>query len=245
MPEQNPVVVLVHGGFAGSASWGGVITRLLDRSIEVVAVANPLRSLAGDAAYVRDVITGLGRRVVLVGHSYGGSVITEAAAHNDVVKGLVYVCAFAPEHGESAFELSGMFPGSSLAETLVAYPVGTTGNELVIRSDAFHRQFAADVSAAQAALMSANQRPITQAALMAGLPTDTPAWRTLPSWFAFGDEDLAIPIPVHRYMAQRAEANGTREVAGGSHALNVSNPEVVTASIIDALTSTGYPASPS
>lgn len=236
MTEQSPMVVLVHGAFTGSASWNGVVARLADRSVDVVAVANPLRSLAGDAAYLRDVISGLDRRVILVGHAYGGSVITEAAARNDAVNGLVYVCAYAPAQGESAVELSGMYPGCTLAETLLAYPVDAHGNELLIRSEAFHQQFAADVSPALAALMAATQRPVTEAALNAGLPSAVPAWQTLPSWFAFGDEDRTIPIPVHRYMAQRAGANGTREVAGGSHALNVSDPDVVTASINDALT---------
>lgn len=239
--EQCPVVVLVHGAFAGPTCWDGVVENLLDRSVEVVAVANPLRNLADDAAYVRDVVAGIGRPVVLVAHSYGGMVITEAAAHNDAVTGLVYVCAFAPDHAESAFELAGRLPGSTLAETLVACPVGTGGTggtggtELTISRDVFHQQFAADVPADRAALMCATQRPVTQVALMAGLQTDVPAWTTLPSWFAFGDEDLTIPVALHRRMAQRAGARGVREVAGASHALCVSNPGVVAASCLDAL----------
>jgi pimeloyl-ACP methyl ester carboxylesterase len=235
MSEQNPVVVLVHGAFAESASWNGVVERLLSNSVEVVAAANPLRSVAGDAAYVRDVIAGIGKPVLLVAHSYGGMVITEAAAGNDAVTGLVYVCSFAPDHGESAFDLAGKFPGSTLGEALVAYPVATGGNELAIRSDVFHHQFAADVTAEQAATMCATQRPVTEAALVTGLPTDLPAWKSLPSWFVFADEDLNIPVALHRFMAQRAGAKGVREVAGASHALSVSNPEVVTASILDAL----------
>jgi len=235
MSEQNPTVVLVHGAFAESASWNGVVEQLRARSIEVVAAANPLRSLAGDAAYVRDVIAGVGGPVVLVGHSYGGMVITEAAAGNESVTGLVYVCAFAPDNGESALQLSGKFPGSTLGEALAAYPVSSGGNEFAIRPDAFHHQFAADVPADQAALMAATQRPVTEAALTEGLPTTTPAWTTLPSWFVFSDQDLNIPVTLHRFMANRADAKGTREVAGASHALSVSNPDVVTASILDAL----------
>jgi pimeloyl-ACP methyl ester carboxylesterase len=235
MSEQNPTVVLVHGAFAESASWNGVVEQLQARSIEVVAAANPLRSLAGDAAYVRDVIAGVGGPVVLVGHSYGGMVITEAAAGNESVTGLVYVCAFAPDNGESALQLSGKFPGSTLGEALAAYPVSSGGNEFAIRPDAFHHQFAADVPADQAALMAATQRPVTEAALTEGLPTTTPAWTTLPSWFVFSDQDLNIPVTLHRFMANRADAKGTREVAGASHALSVSNPDVVTASILDAL----------
>ncbi|TCM44505.1 alpha/beta fold hydrolase [Kribbella sp. VKM Ac-2568] len=235
MSEQNPTVVLVHGAFAESASWNGVVEQLQARSIDVVAAANPLRSVAGDAAYVRDVIAGIGGTVVLVGHSYGGMVITEAAAGNESVTGLVYVCAFAPDHGESALELSGKFPGSTLGEALAAYPVSSGGNEFAIRPDAFHHQFAADVPADQAAVMAATQRPVTEAALTEGLPTAAPAWTTLPSWFVFSDQDLNIPVTLHRFMANRADAKGTREVAGASHALSVSNPDVVTASILDAL----------
>ena len=237
MSEQGPAVVLVHGAFANSASWNGVIEHLLANSVDVVAVANPLRSLRGDAAYVRDVITGIGKPVVLVAHSYGGMVITEAGSYNDAVKGLVYACAFAPEHGEGAFDLIHKVPGSTLGEALVAYPVSSGGREFAIRRDAFHRQFAADVPVRQAGVMCATQRPVTEAALAAQLPTDAPAWKTVPSWFAFGDEDLTIPVALHRYMARRANARCTREVAGASHAISVSNPDVVAASILDALAS--------
>ncbi|WBQ08164.1 alpha/beta fold hydrolase [Kribbella sp. CA-293567] len=235
MSEQNPVVVLVHGAFAEAASWNGVIAQLQDKGLQTVAVANPLRSVAGDAAYVRDVIEGIGRPVVLVGHSYGGFVITEAAAGNGDVLGLVYVDAFAPDHGENAFELSGKFPGSTLGEALDAYPVSTGGVELVIRPELFHQQFCADVPAGQAALMAATQRPVTQTALTDALPTEKPAWTTIPSWFVISDADLNIPVALHRYFAERAGARGTHEVAGGSHALSVSQPAAVTATILAAV----------
>jgi pimeloyl-ACP methyl ester carboxylesterase len=233
--SENPVVVLVHGAFAESASWNGVVERLRARSIDTVAVANPLRSLEGDAQYVRDVIAGIGRPVVLVAHSYGGMVITQAAADNDAVRALVYVCAFAPDHGETAFQLSLMFPGSTLGDALNAYPVSTGGNELAIRTDVFRQQFCADVPADQAALMAATQRPATEAALTAPLPTSTPAWKTIPSWFVFSDQDLNIPVALHRFLADRAGAKDTREIAGASHALSVSEPEAVTSTILDAL----------
>lgn len=234
MPEPTPTVVLVHGAFAESASWSEVIEELQSRGLEVVAVANPLRSVAGDAAYVRDVISGIGKPVVLVAHSYGGVVITEAAARNSAVVRLVYVAGFAPDHGESAFQLSTKFPGSTLADTLIAYPVSSGGNDLAIRQDMFRRQFAADVPAAQAAVMGATQRPVTEAALSEGLPTDAPAWRHIPSWFVFGDQDVTIPVALHRYMAERAGAEVTRELAGASHALSVSEPKAVTATILEA-----------
>jgi len=239
MTQQNPTVVLVHGAFAESASWNGVVERLRSDGVPVVAVANPLRSLPGDAAYVRDVIAAVDTPVVLVGHSYGGMVITEAAAGNDRVTALVYVCAFAPDHGESAFGLSTRFPGSTLGGALATYPVSTGGNDLAIRQDVFHHQFAADVPAGTAAVMAATQRPATDAALTGELPTDTPAWRTIPSWFVFSDEDLNIPVALHRFMADRAGAKGVREVPGGSHALSVSQPGPVTASILEAVYAIG------
>ncbi len=234
MHDQKPTIVLVHGAFAESASWNGVITRLLEHDFHVVAAANPLRSLAGDAASVRDVIASVDGPVILVGHSYGGMVISAAAAANPSVVGLVYAAAFVPEAGHSAFDLSTSEPGSTLGDALAASPVSSGGDEFTIRQDAFHHQFAADVSASEAALMAATQRPVTQAALAEPLATDRPGWKDIPSWFVFGDADLNIPVAVHRAGADRARSQGTREIAGASHAISVSQPEAVTATIIDA-----------
>ncbi|GCD99174.1 alpha/beta fold hydrolase [Embleya hyalina] len=230
---DQPVVVLVHGAFAESASWNRVIRQLDGRGLHAVAVANPLRALADDTAYVRDVVDGIGHPVVLVGHSYAGMVITQAAADLPAVRSLVYVSAFAPETGESAFGLSGRFPGSSLAETLTAYPVASGGNEFRIAEDRFHQQFCADLYADEAALMAATQRPVTERALTDGLAGE-PAWRTVPSWFAFGGRDLNIPAKTLRFMAERASSRGTREVADASHAIAASRPEAVAATIVDA-----------
>jgi pimeloyl-ACP methyl ester carboxylesterase len=235
MTQPQPTVVLVHGAFAESASWNGVIEQLQAQEVPVIAAANPLRSIPGDAAYLRDVLAGIGGPVVLVGHSYGGMVITEAAAGSSQVAALVYVCAFAPEHGESALGLSNKFPGSTLGQALDAYPITSGGTEFAIRPDAFHYQFAADVPAAQAAVMSATQRPVTQTALTTGQPTDIPAWKMIPSWFVFSDQDLNIPVALHRFMADRAGAKDVREIPGASHALSVSHPEAVTASILEAV----------
>ncbi|SDY54934.1 alpha/beta fold hydrolase [Herbiconiux ginsengi] len=234
-PKPKPTVVLVHGAFAESASWNGVIRILHENGITSVAVANPLRSLAGDAAYLRDVIAGIDGPVVLAGHSYAGMVITEAAAGNDSVTALVYAAGFVPKQGESAFDLSTSAPGSTLGDALVAYPVSSGGDEFAIRRDLFHHQFAADVPAQEAGLMAATQRPVTQAALSDSLVTDAPAWTTTPAWFVFGDQDLNIPVAVHRAGAERAASRGTREVAGASHAIGVSQPEAVAATILDAI----------
>ncbi|MGC5310496.1 alpha/beta fold hydrolase [Micromonospora zamorensis] len=235
--DQDVTVVLVHGAFAESASWNGVIERL-GAAYNVVAAANPLRSVAGDAAYLRDVVRGVGGPVVLVAHSYGGMVITEAAADDPMVRALVYVNAFAPETGESALALSGKFPGSTLADTLVSYPVATGGNEVAIAQNAYHKQFVQDVSGNMAALMARTQRPVTEQALGEGLASTTPAWKLLPSWFVFGDQDHNIPVAAHRFMAERADARGVREIVGASHAMTASQPGEVAETIIEAVRGT-------
>lgn len=234
MSDQKPTIVLVHGAFAESASWNGVIERLHDHDVPAIAVANPLRSLAGDARYVRDVIASINGPVVLVGHSYGGLVITEAASGNPAVVALVYASAFVPDTGQSALELSTSAPGSTLGEALAAYPVATGGDEFAIRPEVFHQQFAADVPADVAAVMASTQRPVTQNALSEGLPTSEPAWKTIPSWHVFGDEDRNIPVAVFRAGAERAGSHGTHEIAGASHAISVSQPGAVAAVIAEA-----------
>ena len=204
MSDQKPTIVLVHGAFAESASWNGVIARLRERGVRTVAAANPLRSLSGDAAYVRDVIAAVGGPVILVGHSYGGMVITQASADNDAVVGLVYVAAFVPDTGESAFALSTSAPGSTLGDALDAYPVATGGNEFAIRQELFVHQFAADVPPDEAATMAATQRPVTEEALSEPLPAANPGWKSIPSWHVFGDADLTsrsrctVPAPSAR-----------------------------------------------
>ena len=236
MTTSSPTIVLVHGAFAESASWNPVIERLRSRTpLEVIAVGNQLRSLAGDAAYVRDVIEGIGTDVILVGHSYGGMVITEAAAGCDAVIALVYVAAFAPDAGESSFDLSTRFPGSSLGDALIAYPVAGGGVEVAIDRSRFHEQFAADLPADQATLLAATQRPVTQAALSEGLPSAEAAWRRLPSWFVFAELDRNIPAALSRSLAQRAGARGTTEVAGASHAISLSRPDAVADTILEAV----------
>ncbi|GAB3843582.1 hypothetical protein GCM10029963_18760 [Micromonospora andamanensis] len=165
-------------------------------------------------------------------------VITQAAGDNPSVRALVYVNAFAPDTGESALSLSGQFPGSTLADTLVQYPVSTGGNEVAIGQDAYHRQFAADASADAAALMARTQRPITEQALNDGLTGD-PAWRSLPTWFVFGDADMNIPVAAHRFMAERAKPQGQRELPGGSHAMAVARPSEVAETIIEAVRGVG------
>ncbi|MDM9648690.1 alpha/beta hydrolase [Rhizobium sp. S163] len=226
MADQKPTVVLVHGAFAESNSWNGVVKDLEADGYPVVGAANPLRSVKGDAAYVSSILAGIKGPVILVGHSYGGSVISNAANGHDNVKALVYVAAFAPEAGESAADLSGKFPGSTLAPTLAApvtLPDG--GHDLYIEQSKFRSQFAADVPAAEAKLMAAGQRPITEAALKE--PAGEPAWKKIPSWFVYGDADKNIPAAAMAWMAERAKAKDTVVVKGASHVLMVSHPDTV------------------
>jgi pimeloyl-ACP methyl ester carboxylesterase len=224
--SAKPTVVLVHGAFADGASWNGVMTQLEKDGYPVVAVANPLRSVKGDARYVADIVASIKSPVVLVGHSYGGAVITEAASGQANVKALVYVAAFAPDNGETAAGLSGKFPGSTLGPTL-APPVALSGGgkDLYISQDKFHAQFAADVSQADAKLMAAAQRPITEAALNEGATNAT--WKQLPSWFIYGEKDKNIPAQALAFMAERAHSKQTVVIKGASHVVMVSHPEPV------------------
>ncbi|MBC3776406.1 alpha/beta hydrolase [Pseudomonas sp. SWRI99] len=224
--QDKPTVVLVHGAFADSSSWNGVVKILEKDGYPVIAAANPLRSVKSDAQSVADVLASVKTPVVLVGHSYGGPVISAAAYGNANVKALVYVAAFAPEAGETAAELSGRFPGGTLGPTLAA-PVALAdgGKDLYIQQDKFHAQFAADVSPADAKLMAATQRPVTVAALNEA--ATEPAWKTVPSYFVYGDQDKNIPAQALAFMAERAHAKKTVVVKGASHVVMVSNPNVV------------------
>jgi pimeloyl-ACP methyl ester carboxylesterase len=229
-PAPRPTVVLVHGAFADSSSWNGVIGQLHDKGYTVIAAANELRSVKSDAASVTSVVKSIHGPVVLVGHSYGGSVISEAATGQDNVKALVYVAAFAPDVGENAAELSGRFPGGSLGPAL-APPVELAdgGKDLYIDQDKFHAQFAADVPAAQAALMAAGQRPVTDAALHEA--STSAAWKTIPSWFVYGSADLNIPPAAQAFMATRAHSRKTVVIKDASHVVMVSHPAEVAALI--------------
>ncbi|MFD3743009.1 alpha/beta fold hydrolase [Nocardia sp. NPDC058633] len=228
----TPTVVLVHGAFAESSSWNGVIEQLNQQGLTSIAAGNPLRSVSGDADTVRSVVASIDGPVVLVGHSYGGQVISQV--HDPKVKGLVYVAAFAPEEGETIGELSGKFAGSTLGETLnkVALPDGST--DLYIQPAKFHQQFAADVPAAQATLDAATQRPLNDRALNG--KSGAPNWKSVPSWFVFPDADYNIPVAAHRFMAERAGSRATVEIKGASHALTVSQPGAVAKVIVEAAT---------
>jgi pimeloyl-ACP methyl ester carboxylesterase len=219
----KPTIVLVHGAFSDSSSWNLVVSRLKKHGYPVVAVANPLRGVRSDGEYVAGVVKNIKSAVVLVGHSYGGSVISEAAADASNVKSLVFVAAFAPAAGESAVELSGKNPGSTLGPALaepVALPDGV--KDLYIDQQKFPEQFAADVPLASARLMAVAQRPITDAALAE--PASKAAWQTTPSWFVYGGADRNIPAVTLQWMAERAKSKRTVVVKGASHVVMISHP---------------------
>ena len=227
---MRPTIVLVHGAFAESASWDRGIDPLVAEGHRVIAAANPLRGLAADAAAISDLVRTIEGPVVLVAHSYGGAVISNVDADAGEIAGLVYVNAFAPDTGESCFQLAGMFPGSTLGEATVQ-PVprsdGTT--DLYVAPDSFHDIFCADVPA----LMAATQRPATQEALVE--PSgEHPLWKHVPSWFLIGEEDRIIPTALQRYMAKRARAQRTVAVEGASHAIAVSRPDATVHPILEA-----------
>jgi pimeloyl-ACP methyl ester carboxylesterase len=231
---MKPTIVLVHGAFTESASWSSVIDLLVNAGQPAMAATNSLRGLATDAAAVGDLVRIIDGPVVLVGHSYGGAVISNVPADAGEIVGLVYVNAFAPDPGESCFSLAGLYPGSMLGpgtSRAVSRNDGTT--DLYIVRDRFQELFCADVSAPQAARMAATQRPATQEALSE--PSgERPLWRELPSWFLIGEDDRIIPPELQRFMAERAGAQRTVAIPGASHALPVSEPQATTDLILEA-----------
>ncbi|GAS96645.1 alpha/beta hydrolase fold protein [Mycolicibacterium canariasense] len=223
----KPTVVLVHGAFADSSSWNGVVASLKRDGYPVIAAANPLRGLHDDAAYVAGVLKSVPGPVVLAGHSYGGSVMSEAAAGNPNVKALVYIASFILEPGESTSQLAGKFPGGQLGPTLqtvaVPLPGGGTADDLYIKQEEFQRVFAADVAPEVTELMAATQRPITEGAL--NEPASKAAWKSIPSWNMVTTADLAIPAESMRFMGDRAKSHSVEIDA--SHAVTVSHPDAV------------------
>ena len=227
---MEPTVILIHGAFAESSSWDGVATALLSRGHTVIAWANPLRGVAADAEQLTALVQSIEGKVLLVGHSYGGAVMTNVAPGAGEVTGLVFVAGFALQPGESAGDASSLVPGGTLGETLRPVPLPGGGNDMYIAQDRYHAQFAADLSAEQAASMAVTQRPITEAALSE--PSGSVAlWQSVPSWFLFGELDRNIPAGAHQIMAERAQARQTVQIAGASHVVGISHPDEVVAMV--------------
>ncbi|OFE15961.1 hypothetical protein BA895_04740 [Humibacillus sp. DSM 29435] len=231
---MKSTVILVHGAFADSSSWDGVIAPLTRLGHTVVAFANPLRGVATDAALLTDLVSSVDGPIVLVGHSYGGAVTTNVDASGADVVGLVYVAGFALSPGESCGDASALTPGSTLGDTLAPVPLAGGGSDLYITQEKYHHQFAADLSPELAATMAVTQRPVTQAALFE--PSgDHPLWRDVPSWFVFGELDRNIPAAAHHLMADRAGARRTLEVPGASHVVGISHPDQTVELILQAV----------
>jgi pimeloyl-ACP methyl ester carboxylesterase len=234
-------VVLVHGAFADSSSWGGVIDLLQVDEIQVVAPANPLRGISADSAYIASFMKQIRGPILAVGHSYGGAVISNAATGLDNVVGLVFIAAFAPDEGERLGEVAAGSRDSALGTAQVAlqYPTldGTPGAEFAVDPAKLHDVFAADLPAEQAAVMAATQRPVSELAFTE--PSGPPAWKSLPSWSVVATSDKAAGTDVVRSMAERAGATITE--VEGSHVIMISRPDVVATGIKTAAASVSRP----
>jgi pimeloyl-ACP methyl ester carboxylesterase len=228
-------VVLVHGAFADASGWAGVISRLQAEGIPVMAPANPLRSVSGDAAYIASVVTQIPGPVLLVGHSYGGVVISNASPQADNVVGLVYVCAFIPDEGEALQSIAEQATDSKLGPALrpAQYPSAgdEPGVELYIDPAQFHEVFCADLPAEQAAVMAVSQRPGSAAGF--GEPSGPVGWKMLPSWALISPHDVTIGPSGERFMAERAKATITEVDA--SHVAMISQPKATADLILSAL----------
>ena len=234
MSDSKPTIVLVHGAFADASGWTGVIKNLQRDGYPVFAPANPLRSLQGDAEYLRTFLSTIDGPIVLVGHSYGGAVITNAATDVANVYSLVYVCGFALDEGEPVLGALGLGGGSTALgdHTLVRpYPgAGEGDGDGYIDPEYFKELFCDDLSDDDAAALSVAQRPAALNTL--GTPSGVPAWKTIPSWFLIGADDRTIPVEAHRAMAERAGGNAVE--ISSSHVAMISHPDAVTKLIVDA-----------
>jgi pimeloyl-ACP methyl ester carboxylesterase len=231
----KPTVVLVHGAFADASGWNAVIANLRGRGYRVIAPANPLRGVAADSAYIASVLASIPGPIVLVGHSYGGEVITNAATGNPHVKALVYIAAFAPDEGETSGALATKFPGTGLTPVnLLFRPFpqsdGTIGTDGYINPRAFRQVFCADLPSATAADMAAAQRPGSVVTLAE--PSGVPAWKTIPSWYLVAKQDKAIPAEAERFMAKRMGAHTVQ--IDSSHVAMISHANAVTELIQEA-----------
>jgi pimeloyl-ACP methyl ester carboxylesterase len=243
--RSTPTVVLVHGAFADASGYAGVIRELRTRAIQVRAPMNPLRSLAFDADAIARYTTTLEGPIILVGHSYGGAVISQAASVVNGVIALVFLSAFAPDQGESCASVQEPFPPSLLASTSVPSPYDAPGApggpDLFIKIADFHQTFCADLPAEVAAPMAVSQRPLSAAALTE--QATVAGWKNLPAWYLLSEQDQAISPDCQRFMAKRMNAN-VESVSGGSHAAFIAHPDVAASVILRAIETTRGPQAP-
>jgi pimeloyl-ACP methyl ester carboxylesterase len=236
---SGPTVVLVHGAYADASGYAGVIRKLQSRGVEVRAPMNPLRSLAFDADAVARYATTIEGPIVLVGHSYGGAVVSQAAALLNDVIALVFLSAFALDQGESCASIQEPFPAPMLASAIVPSPYDAPGApggpDLFIKISEFHQAFCADLPASVAAAMAVSQRPLSAAALTE--TATTAGWKNLPSWYMVSERDNAIQPDCERYMARRMNAN-VESVSKGSHAAFIARPDIAASLILKAIETT-------
>ncbi|MDX6325659.1 MAG: hypothetical protein QOK15_2013 [Nocardioidaceae bacterium] len=233
--KVKPTIVLVHGGYADSSCWNGVIPRLQRRGYTTIAGSNPLRGIPTDAPYIGSLLNSIKGPVVLVAHSMGGTVITNAAAGKPKVKALVYISAFVPDVGETQGDLINKFPGSEVLPVSVPVPYtkadGSTGTDLYLSKDG-QAAFAADISPEAFRLLQATQRPFDADSFI--FPTKAAAWRTIPSWGLVAGRDKAIPPACEHFMYRRAKARKVVVVPTSSHVAMISHPKIVANLIRDA-----------
>ena len=236
----RPTIVLVHGDWADASSWNRVIPRLQDRGFTVVAPPNTLRGPSQDAPYLASYLHSIPGPIVLVAHSYGGFVITNAATGNANVKALVYIDSFAPDENETAFDLVGN-SGSCVTDNGAFNPVPIPGGlDLYLRWEAaldyegFTKCFANGVDEETAAVLHAGQRPASAAQFSD--PSGPPAWKTIPSWALLGTQDHVIPPTLQEHMYERAAAQVTTVKAG--HLSLITRPDAVVKLILSAVEAT-------
>lgn len=233
--DVKPTIVLVHGGYADSSCWNATIQELQHKGYGTICGSNPLRGIPVDAPYIASLLDSVSGPVVLVAHSMGGTVITNAAAGKANVKALVYIAAFAPDVGETQGELITKFPGSEVGPVSVPVPYtkadGTTGTDLYLSKDG-QAAFAADIPTTAFRVLQATQRPFDAASFT--YPTTAAAWKTIPAWGLVAGRDKAIPPDCERWMYNRANARKVIEVPTSSHVVMISNPKPVARLIQDA-----------
>jgi pimeloyl-ACP methyl ester carboxylesterase len=236
--DTKPTLVFVHGAFEDSAGWNAAVSHLGDHCPYRV-FANPLRSVQSDGAALAALLKSIDGPIILIGHSYGGMLISEVGCVTEGVKALVYVAGFAPDAGETVADLIGRFPNGKLSGALIPAPLADAGADLYVDEARFGEVLAADLPAADIRAWARRQRPVHQAALE-GAAT-TPAWRTLPSWFIYGDADQALSPELHAFMAKRAGGAGIEVVEGASHSLHISHPHKVMRFIEQAAMAAEFP----
>jgi len=228
----DPTIVLVHGAFADASSFRALYDQLVGEGVAIIAPPNPLRGLSGgDGDYTKAVLAGIDGPVLLVGHSYGGSVITAAGTAENVV-GLVYISGFAPDEGENLIDLQSKFPAPAIIPYIVEHQLPRGGKEFTLAPKGFHESFCADIPAADAAFYAAAQRPLAGVALTEA--AGVPAWRSLPVWAVLGTADRCIDPGVHRFSYDRMGATVT-EIEGASHVVMISHPKEVAEVVMTAV----------